>query len=241
MSDPSAVADYYDDYTERQVAVGVNERHRAIAAAMRRAGWRQGQRVLEIGAGVGTLTELLLEGVGAEGMLHAIDLSPKSIQLAAVRLGSPANLQLSAGDILEMELNQTFDVIVLPDVIEHIPLELHGRLFGRLRSWLADDGFVFLNYPNPYYLAWCREHRPDVLQIIDQPVYADVLARQVYASGLYFHSLETYAIWIEQGDYTRAVLRVAASATTFTELPTRPPSLGSRFAHRAKALLGGRH
>lgn len=241
MSDSSAVADYYDDYTERQVAVGINDRHRQIAAAMRRAGWTEGQRVLEIGAGVGTLTELLLEGIGARGRLHATDLSPKSIELARTRLGSRANLELSAGDILEMDLNATFDVIVLPDVIEHIPLDLHGRLFSRLREWLTDDGFIFLNYPNPYYLAWCREHRPDVLQIIDQPVYADALAQHVYAAGLYFHSLETYAIWIREGDYTRAVLKVSAAATTFNELPEQQPSLRSRAAHRARGLLRGRH
>lgn len=239
MSDTRTVADFYDDFTDRQLAVGVNDRHRQIAAAMKRAGWRDGQRVLEIGAGIGTLTELLLEGIGPTGLLHATDLSPKSIEVARTRLGLRPNLEVSAGDVLTLELDRTFDVIVLPDVIEHIPLELHGKLFSRVRQWLRDDGFAFLNYPNPYYLAWCLEHEPELLQIIEQPIYADALASHVYANGLYIHSLETYSIWIEQGDYTRAVLRVAADANTFTELPAVTSSLVARAAQQAKALLSG--
>lgn len=239
MVDKASVTNYYDDYTDRQVTVGVNERHRAIAAAMRDAGWREGQRVLEVGAGVGTLTELLVAGLGTTGSLLASDLSPKSIDIARARLGEHANVELVAGDVLELEFDGKFDVVVLPDVIEHIPLELHGKLFGRLREWLAQDGFVFLNYPNPYYLAWCHVHRPELVQIIDQPIYADVLASHVYGSGLYIHMLETYSIWIDQGDYTRAVLRVAADANTFTETPTTPPSLIRRVTRRARALLSG--
>ncbi len=36
---------------------------------------------------------------------------------------------LMAGDVLELDVGGSYDVIVLPDVIEHIPLELHEALF----------------------------------------------------------------------------------------------------------------
>ncbi len=89
MAEPMAdVAAYYDDYTDRQVAVGVNARHRAIATGMRAAGWRPEHRVFEIGAGVGTLTQLIAEGLGPDGSLLAVDLSPKSIEIARERLAS---------------------------------------------------------------------------------------------------------------------------------------------------------
>ena len=227
---------FYDEYVGRQVAVGVNERHHAILGWLREAGLRPGHRVLEVGCGVGTLTGLLASEL-TQGQLVGVDLSPKSVEAARERLGSPAHVRLEAGDVLEMALEGSFDAIVLPDVIEHIPLELHSRLFERLASWLAPDGFILAHYPNPWYLSWCAEHRPELLQLVDQPVHADQLTRDAYAHGLYLASLKTYSIWIREGDYVVAVFRPAAAATTFTELPQRRPSLPRRLWRRLRGLL----
>jgi 2-polyprenyl-3-methyl-5-hydroxy-6-metoxy-1,4-benzoquinol methylase len=164
-----------------------------------------------------------------------VDLSPKSIAAAQERLSGFGSVRLLAGDILELDLAGAFDVIVLPDVIEHIPLEDHQRLFGRVASWLHPSGFVLLNYPNPHYLAWCHEHRPDLLQVIDQPIQADVLLANARPSGLYLHHLETYSLWIKEGDYVLAVLRPVASADTFTDV-VRQPSLVARLRHRIAGL-----
>ena len=143
-----------------------------------------------------------------------------------------------AGDVLEMDVDGAFDVIVLPDVIEHIPLALHPKLFQRLAEWLAPDGFVLAHYPNPWYLEWCHEHRPELLQLVDQPIHADTLTRNAYAHGLYLDSLQTYSLWIEEGDYVVAVFRRASSARTFTPVAEEVPSLLARIRHRIKGLLG---
>jgi 2-polyprenyl-3-methyl-5-hydroxy-6-metoxy-1,4-benzoquinol methylase len=227
--------DFYDEYVTRQLRVGVNDRHRAIVGALRRFGWQPQHRVLEIGSGVGTLTELIAEGMGESGELVGVDLSPKSIAAALERLSRFAAVRLLAGDILELELDGAFDVIVLPDVIEHIPLEHHPELFRRVASWLRPAGFVLLNYPNPPYLAWCHEHRPDLVQVIDQPIQADILLANACPSGLYLYHLETYSLWVKEGDYVMAVLRPAASADTFTEV-VRRPSLAARLRHRIARL-----
>jgi trans-aconitate 2-methyltransferase len=240
MTDVSDVSDYYDGYAERQIQVGINARHRAIVATMAEAGWRPGQRVLEIGTGIGTLTELIAEGLGPQGSLVGVDLSPQSIEIAKHRLRRFAHVDVMAADALDVAIEGSFDVIVLPDVIEHIPLELHERLFRRLAGWLCDDGIVVMNYPSPYYLAWCHAHRPDLLQVIDQPIYADVLIPHIYASGLYVHRMETYSLWIREGDYVRMVLHKQASAATFTELPENPPSLYARAAGRLRRLVRNR-
>lgn len=223
--------DFYDDYVARQVEVGVNARHRAILRGLRRFGWRPDDRVLEIGSGVGTLTKLLAEGQGERGELVGVDLSPKSIAAARDRLAAHPRVRLVSGDILEMELDGPFDVIVLPDVIEHIPVEHHGPLFGRVASWLAPAGFVLLNYPHPHYLAWCHQHRPDLLQAIDQPIHADVLLNNVYPSGLYLHQLETYSLWVHQGDYVMVVLRPGGNANQFTPI-LRRRSVATRVRQR---------
>ena len=53
------------------------------------------------------------------------------------RRGEHPNLTLLAGDVLQLELADTFDVVVMPDVIEHIPLESHPLLFSRAANWLS--------------------------------------------------------------------------------------------------------
>lgn len=225
---------FYDDFVGRQLRTGVNERHRAIVRWLKRFGLRGGHSVLEVGCGVGTVTGLILRELGVDGRLMALDLSPRSIQAARARLGERSNLDLLVGDVLRVEVDGAFDVIVLPDVIEHIPKELHRSLFSRLRSWLVSGGFVFLHYPNPFYLSWCAKHRPELLQHIDQPIHADSLTADAYASGFYLDYLETYSIWIREGDYVAAVLRPVAGEGGFTEIESRN-SLVSRLAQSIRA------
>jgi 2-polyprenyl-3-methyl-5-hydroxy-6-metoxy-1,4-benzoquinol methylase len=147
------------------------------------------------------------------------------------------NASFHDGDVLEMDIEGVFDVVVLPDVIEHIPLEAHRGLFARVEGWLAPAGFALLHYPNPFYLTWCHEHRPELLQLVDQPVHADALAANVHASGLYLQHLETYSIWIEGGDYVVAVLRRANDQRSFREIQSEADSLPKRVLNRIRALV----
>src|SRR3954447_865796 len=236
-ADSNEIQRFYDEYVDHQSAVGINERHRAIGSWLERSGMRRGQRILEIGCGIGTLTQLLAEKLGAEGSVTAVDLSPKSIEIAKQRLGSFANVELLAADVIQTEIPGRFDVVVLPDVIEHIPLEHHPALFARVAGWLEDNGFALMNYPNPHYLQWCHEHRPDLLQVIDQPIHADRLTANAYASGLYLDLLQTYSIWIHEGDYVVAVMSPAASVGTFTPVPEPSRPLWRRVAGRVRRMV----
>lgn len=226
--------EFYDNWVDQQVREGINERHRAIVRALRSAGWRPDQRVLEIGSGVGTLTELLARGIKAPGSLVAVDLSPKSIEIARIRLARFEQLELIAGDFLELDPRGPFDVIVLPDVIEHIPIEQHERLFGRLAAELAPGGFILLNYPNPFHTEWCQAHHPELLQVIDQPIHADHLLSSAYPHGLYLHSLRTYSIWKREGDYVSVVLRRRPSEPDFC---AGAPGRASRMLRAVHDLL----
>ena len=211
-----------DFYVDRQRAVGVNARHRAILSWLERFGMRRGHRVLEIGCGIGTVSGLIGEALGPEGSLTAIDLSSESIKTARARLAELDNVEFRAGSVLEIELSGSFDVVVLPDVIEHIPLEHHRLLFSRVASWLAPRGFALLHYPNPWYLQWCHENKPELLQLVDQPIHADTLTANLYPNGLYLNHLETSSIWIVEGDYQIAVLRHQAAQTSFTQVQQTP-------------------
>jgi cyclopropane fatty-acyl-phospholipid synthase-like methyltransferase len=231
------VKDYYDDYVGRQAAVGVNKRHRAILEWALKFGMRPEHSVLELGCGIGTVTGLLARKLGSGGSVTGIDLSPVSIESAEQRLSSFNNVHLLAADVLEMDLKRSFDVVVLPDVIEHIPLEQHRVLFERVASWVKPDGFVLLHYPSPHYQEWNRKHHPDRLQIVDQTIHVDVLSSNTYLNGLYIDHLATYSIWIREGDYVVAVLRPLAGPGTFTELPRPRVSLFARVAGRLRRLV----
>jgi FkbM family methyltransferase len=51
------------------------------------------------------------------------------------------------GDLLELEINRRFDVVLCMDVLEHIsPLEL-GRYVEKIAALVADDGYVYINSP----------------------------------------------------------------------------------------------
>ena len=124
---------FYDDYVARQKTVGVNARHHAIMGWLRRSGLRPGHRVLEIGCGVGTLTELLAENLEPGGSIVALDFSPKSIEGARERLARFNHVRLVVGDVLDVVLDGRFDVVVLPDVIEQSPSNSTRSCSGRLR------------------------------------------------------------------------------------------------------------
>lgn len=227
---------FYDKYADRQLAAGVNKRHHAILAWLRRFGLQEADRVLEIGSGVGTLTGLIAAELNDRGSIVGVDLSPRSIDEAKARLAGFKGLELLAGDVLEVEVPGQFDVVVLPDVIEHIPLQSHPALFGKIAKWVAPSGFILLHYPNPLFLEWCHVHRPDVLQQIDQPIHLDALSANAYAAGLWLEHLETYSIWVKECDYQVAVLRPRPVGASFTFVDDRP-SLTDRIVGRIRRSL----
>jgi SAM-dependent methyltransferase len=51
------------------------------------------------------------------------------------------------GDVISLDIDRRFDVVLCMDVLEHIsPLEL-GRYIEKILFLLADDGFVYVNSP----------------------------------------------------------------------------------------------
>jgi 2-polyprenyl-3-methyl-5-hydroxy-6-metoxy-1,4-benzoquinol methylase len=202
----SEVEEFYNDFASRQKEAGVNQRHRMIMHHLKNAGLSRNHHVLEIGCGIGTLTSLLVPWLHT-GTLMSVDISPESIKIAREHLKHYSNLTLIHGDIIETDIDQAFDVVILPDVLEHIPVEHHRSLFAKISGLLKSDGFVFINIPNPEYLAWCHIHKKELLQIIDQPLYPNELLQNIYANNLIVTNLTTYSVWVRDGDYQYLVLK----------------------------------
>ncbi len=200
------ISDYYDSFSSRQVKTGVNIRHRTIFYQLRKAGLRKNHKVLEVGCGVGTLTSLIGNYLN-KGSLLAVDISPESIEMAKQRLEKFRNISFLVSDMSDFNVDAKFDFVVLPDVLEHIPLAQHSIVFGKIASNTHNDSLVFINIPSPHYQDYISANKPELQQIIDQSLYTNIFAHAIYENGFYIYSLQTYGLAVKEGDYQRIILK----------------------------------
>jgi len=99
--------------------------------------------VLEVGCAEGGLLTTLRQ-IGIIGL--GVELESSRVKLA---LQNDADLKIITGDITSKELvsqiNSKFDLIVMRDVIEHIPNR--EMLFDNLRKLLNPGGRVYISFP----------------------------------------------------------------------------------------------
>ena len=195
-----------------------NLRPWAIMGWLTKFGLKPGMDVYEVGCGTGFVTGQIADYLRGTGSLLSVDIDKDRAAFAANRISLWDNVHVLAADAVTFDPACSFDAIVLPDVLEHIPGRDHGRLFARLADCLHDDGFVFVHLPNPPFLAWLRDRGSDLLQQpYDQPVPTRDLLAAAEPAGLHLHHLETYSIWVPNGDFQAILLRPAAAAGVFRE------------------------
>jgi SAM-dependent methyltransferase len=78
---------------------------------------RGGERVLDIGCGIGVLSYDVAQRTGA--YVEGIDLSPENISAARSRYSHP-NICYEIGDVLQTALKGPFDAVILSNVLEHL-------------------------------------------------------------------------------------------------------------------------
>lgn len=200
------VSDFYDEYTEQQFRKGIHIRHRTILQNLKKAGLKSTSKVLEIGCGIGTVTHLIAKAT-PNGKVLAVDISPKSIDMARHFNQRFNHVEFAVTDMTDFSRPEKFDFVVLPDVIEHIPLEQHPHLFQVIAQHLHEGSTVAINIPHPVYQEWVKENRPELMQIIDQAISTDQLLVDTYKSGLYLSSLESYSLFMEEPDYQWILLK----------------------------------
>ena len=105
-------------------------------------------RFLDVGAGGGRLT-ILLSSLFEKGTAVEIDVNKQNWQTL---LNEFKNIELREGLLQQIVPHlgetDTFDVIVMAEVFEHIPPQDISEFLTILRKILADDGRIFLTTPN---------------------------------------------------------------------------------------------
>lgn len=108
-----------------------------------------GKRVIDIGCGLGGFTAALADEGAAECLGIDID-----SDLQRPCTGTRSNLTYMIRDIAESDSVETagtdYDLIVLHDVIEHVPLARKDRFVGALKQFCGHDTLILITFP-PYY------------------------------------------------------------------------------------------
>ncbi len=227
---------YYDEYVERQMKMGVNHRHLSVEKLVLKQIKKKESNILEIGAGIGTVTGLLAESL-KKSKIVVNDLSSKSIEAAKLRLSRFNNLTYLVGDIVNLEIKDRFDYVVLADVMEHIPKEEHTVLLRNIAEILNEDGEILIHIPNPHYLDWATINRPELLQELDQPLHTDEFAKSIYDAGLYIQSLNNYSIYVKENDYQFLVVKKSNDKKVFTSSGIKSQNIIQRGWNKLKRKL----
>lgn len=97
-------------------------------------------RILEIGCGEGSVTERLRAAYPAAA-ITAIDINPRVGRMYAGSREAVRFMQCTAQGLAAAEPG-LFDLVVLCDVLHHVPVELRQELLGAIRIALAPHGVL---------------------------------------------------------------------------------------------------
>ncbi len=145
----------------------------ALTVTCERAGLADGQKILELGCGWGSLTLWMAERY-PRSRITAVSNSHSQrayIERTAAERGL-ANVRVITRDMNDFDLGERFDRVVSVEMFEH--MRNWPELFGRVRSWLEPEGrffmHVFVHRSTPYLFV---EHGED-----------DWMSRHFFSGGM---------------------------------------------------------
>jgi trans-aconitate 2-methyltransferase len=192
---------------------------------------------LEIGCGIGILTERIARQA-SRGFVWACDISEEVVWYANQTVRSPRVTFFAADVLREFEtlrarLDKAIDLILMIDVLEHLPLTSHASLFSDLRSIASDRAVVVITHPSSSYQEYLRAHDPAELQIIDEIVQASHLVQVSRDAGFQLKYYSLQDVWLQE-QYIHCVVQLPATSTMMTSV--RPRSFLSRVRRRVSHL-----
>jgi cyclopropane-fatty-acyl-phospholipid synthase len=145
----------------------------ALAATAERAGLSDGQRILELGCGWGSLTLWMARQFPRS---HIVAVSNSHSQrdsiLARARAAGFANLEIRTADANHFDCEGGFDRVVSVEMFEH--LRNWPEMFRRVHDWLSPGGRFFMH-------VFC--HRAVPYAFVDGGP-ADWMSRHFFSGGM---------------------------------------------------------
>lgn len=111
-----------------------------LALTCERAGLRDGDEILELGCGWGSLSLYMARRFPRSRILAVSNSASQRIYLEARR---PPNLEIVTADMNDFHPGRTFNRIVSVEMFEH--MRDWPTLLGRIAGWLEDDGRLFVH------------------------------------------------------------------------------------------------
>ena len=145
----------------------------ALAATCERAGIGDGQRILELGCGWGSLTLWIAERHPASRITGVSNSASQRAHILAEaeRLGL-TNVEVVTADMNTFDTAARFDRVVSVEMFEH--MRNWEALFGRVRDWLQPDGRFFMH-------VFC--HRSTPYAFVEQDA-SDWMSRHFFSGGM---------------------------------------------------------
>lgn len=224
------IAGFYDQFGHTMDDNGLHSRHWSIYDWLKSLpGFCEAENILEIGAGPGPVTWLIAKLAERANVL-AVDISEGSIELAKSNLKTFGDrIDFLVSDMSDFAPQQKFDFVVMPDVLEHIPLEQQPALFQKLSDCMKPGGLIAIHLPDRHYLQHIRETQPELLQIIDQSISSGEIVASLQGTELEIVGIERYALGTSPCDYRRILIEKEPALLKFTRY--RPA--GVEFLKRA--------
>jgi 2-polyprenyl-3-methyl-5-hydroxy-6-metoxy-1,4-benzoquinol methylase len=103
--------------------------------------------IVDIGCGDGRLTrEIFLENSNKKVL--GIDYSERAIKLAQAMNSDLTGIEFKSIDITSRSFDEKFDLAVLMEVYEHIPLDAISEFLAGVRSLIKPEGLLLLTVPH---------------------------------------------------------------------------------------------
>ena len=203
------IASYYDDFSTRLLSDYVvgNRRIEAQCSFLREAIAPTAKRIIVIGCGSGQSAYFMARRVARRASIVGTDISPVNIRIARL-LFPHKRIEYRHADILQERLDGVWEVVVLPDVYEHIRTSDRTKLHANINPALGERGRILITVPSPGHQQFLRE-RGDGLQIVDETVTLDdlrMMADELRASLTFFSMVSVF----RTNDYIHAVIERGA-------------------------------
>jgi cyclopropane-fatty-acyl-phospholipid synthase len=146
---------------------------RALAETCAHADLADGQDVLELGCGWGSLSLWMAERYPASRITAVSNSAPQRRYIEAqARTRGLGNLRVITADMNDFVADGTFDRIVSVEMFEH--MSNWRALLARARGWLRPDGRLFLH-------VFTHRSRPYSFEVADE---ADWIAQHFFTGGI---------------------------------------------------------